>query len=262
MVATRSPIYTLHHNHFSICSIMVRYTVALRGAPQDAASEVPIQEQSVDIFHEEQLSEHFLTNINPKGQVPVLTSPALPAPIADSMDITRFLAQRYPTLIPAAHAEEIHARLDALHALNYFSLSFPGRDHVAQGFKAAVQKRLDDPTISPTYRDALNYKMSILERDKIGGLKPGQPELMSERAHNLLREYEDILPKTEAGGPWLFGLTQPSALDAHLVVFVARMRDVGRAAIVPPVVGDFVDRAMARPEWVAIMEGRKTMVGN
>lgn len=67
MAAT--PVHTLHHHCFSVCSIMVRYTVALRGPPKDKASEIPIQDQSVDIFHEEQLSEHFLCNVNPKGQV-------------------------------------------------------------------------------------------------------------------------------------------------------------------------------------------------
>jgi len=77
------------------------------------------------------------------------------------MDITRYLAKYYPAIIPASHAEEINARLDALHALNYFSLSFPGRDHVAQGFRAAVQQRLDDADISQAYREALQYKMGM-----------------------------------------------------------------------------------------------------
>jgi hypothetical protein len=63
------PVHTLLHNHFSICSLMVRYTIALRGSAEDPASEIPIQEQSVDIFNDEQLSEHFLCNVNPKGQV-------------------------------------------------------------------------------------------------------------------------------------------------------------------------------------------------
>jgi len=41
---------------------MARYTIALRGPPQDASSP-----QDVDIFHEEQLSEQFLCEINAKG---------------------------------------------------------------------------------------------------------------------------------------------------------------------------------------------------
>src|SRR6266498_4599050 len=50
-----SATHTLYHNHYSICSLMVRYTLALRGQPKDPASEVSVQEQVVDIFREEQL---------------------------------------------------------------------------------------------------------------------------------------------------------------------------------------------------------------
>jgi hypothetical protein len=63
---------TLYHNKFSVCSIMVRYTIALRGPPQDASSPILAREQDVDIFYEEQLSEHFLCEINAKGQVYLL----------------------------------------------------------------------------------------------------------------------------------------------------------------------------------------------
>lgn len=51
---------------------MVRYTIALRGPPKDAASSMSICEQDVDIFNEEQLSEQFLCEINAKGQVNIL----------------------------------------------------------------------------------------------------------------------------------------------------------------------------------------------
>jgi hypothetical protein len=44
--------------------------------------------------------------------------------------------------------------------LNYLSLLFPGRDYVAQGFKAAVVKRLGGD-ISERYREALNYKLGM-----------------------------------------------------------------------------------------------------
>jgi hypothetical protein len=48
---------------------MVRYTLALRGPPKDASSAIEVHEQEVDVYHEEQLSEQFLCEINPKGQV-------------------------------------------------------------------------------------------------------------------------------------------------------------------------------------------------
>lgn len=61
--------YVLYHNPYSICSLMVRYTVALRGAAKDVSSEMHISEKIVDIYNGEQLEEDYLSNINPLGQV-------------------------------------------------------------------------------------------------------------------------------------------------------------------------------------------------
>jgi hypothetical protein len=90
---------------------------------------------------------------------------------------------------------------------------------------------------------------------------------MTERARLLLEEFQSLLPGAPSGilsnsasGPWLLGLTQPSALDAHLITFIARMRDVGREEIVPEVLGKYVDAAMEQDEWRGVMHGRKTMV--
>jgi glutathione S-transferase len=92
----------------------------------------------------------------------VLNSTQLDKPITDSLEITFFLAERYPSLIPESHKKEITKLLVDLHALNYFSLSFPGREHVAEGFKQNVFKRLAaDADISPRYRDALTYKLGV-----------------------------------------------------------------------------------------------------
>ena len=61
--------YTLLHNPFSICSLMVRYAIAVRGEPKDESSAMSITEQVVDLFHSEQLKEEYLCEVNPKGQV-------------------------------------------------------------------------------------------------------------------------------------------------------------------------------------------------
>ena len=62
-------MYTLYHNYYSICSIMMRYLVAVRGRPASGAPDEEFQEDHVDIFHEGQLEEHFLCDVNPLGQV-------------------------------------------------------------------------------------------------------------------------------------------------------------------------------------------------
>jgi hypothetical protein len=90
----------------------------------------------------------------------VLASTSQEKPIADSLEITHFLAERYPSLIPASHKEPISDLLVDLHALNYFSLSFSDRKYIAEGFKQNVFKRLD-ADISPRYRDALTFKLGV-----------------------------------------------------------------------------------------------------
>jgi len=102
-----------------------------------------------------------------------------------------------------------------------------------------------------------------IERDKIGGLKTGVPEEMTKRARALMEAFQSWLPgapSKDASGPWILGLTQPSALDAHLITFIARMRDVGREEIIPEVLGKYADAAMEQDEWKDLMQGRRTMI--
>ena len=91
---------------------------------------------------------------------------------------------------------------------------------------------------------------------------------MNEQERSLLFAFDSLLQSPSpskaqngATGPWLFGLTHPTALDAHLVVFIGRMRDVGREGLIPERLGAYADRAMAGPEWGDVMQGRRTMIG-
>ena len=61
--------YVLFYNPYSVCSLMVLYTLALKGNHKHAKDEINVQTKFVDIFNEEQLEEHFLCNINDHGQV-------------------------------------------------------------------------------------------------------------------------------------------------------------------------------------------------
>ena len=66
---SRAAHFDLYFHPYSICSLMVLYTSALRGSAKDAEFEMIIHTREVDIFHEEQFEEHFLCDINAKGQV-------------------------------------------------------------------------------------------------------------------------------------------------------------------------------------------------
>lgn len=68
-------------------------------------------------------------------------------------------------------------------------------------------------------------------------------------AKELLASLEKLMDRTDG---WIYGET-PTALDTHLVVFIARMTDVGRQALIPEKVKKYGDWAMQRPEWVKMM---------
>lgn len=107
------------------------------------------------------------------------------------------------------------------------------------------------------------FVSNSVTREKIGGVQPGVPGEMKERAKNLLRDLESLLPNpdstTEKSGPWLMSLPIATALDAHLIVFIARMLDIGNSDIIPERLKEYAARAMNEPAWKNTMQGRKTM---
>lgn len=174
--------YTLYHNYYSICSIMMRYLVRIRGEPKDDASAMDIEARNVDIFSEEQFSEEYLCRINPHGQVsvpderifidlvlkivelkvPVLGSPvAFSFPVNQTSQISTYVSERHPNLLPPAHAAEITRLVNKMHELNFFTLSFRGSPKLASGFADAALRRLQDDTISDEYRKALEHKVMM-----------------------------------------------------------------------------------------------------
>ncbi len=78
-----------------------------------------------------------------------------------------------------------------------------------------------------------------------------------ERAKTLLAKFEDILNDSNSG--WCFGLKQPSAFDTHLIVFIARMMDVGREGLIPERIRQYAAKASESEEWKSVMQGRRTM---
>jgi hypothetical protein len=71
--ASTKPTHYLYHFDYSICSLMARYSYVLRGTAIDPKDEIRIEEKSVHLGKGEQLTEHYLCDINPAGDV----SPAM-----------------------------------------------------------------------------------------------------------------------------------------------------------------------------------------
>lgn len=99
--------------------------------------------------------------------------------------------------------------------------------------------------------------INSVEKDKVGGVELAQVEIEVQRAQSVLSKLEPLV--LEGNGPWLYGRTRPTALDAHVVVFLARLHDVGRANLIPIGLEKYYERAIDTPEWQGVMEGRSTM---
>ncbi|KAK4945197.1 hypothetical protein LTR10_015623 [Elasticomyces elasticus] len=230
---------------------MIRYTIAVAGEPRQGSPPATFEEEVVDIFSQKQLEESFLCDVNRKGQVPVLASTSFDIPITDSLDMTLFLAERHPDLLPTDHREQSQSLLRDLHAINYFSLTFGDRPEMAAGNMRAIDQLLGHSDLSGRYREALltlNEKQRALEPEAAQRNRAAALDLMTTLAGHL-----------SGRGPWLFGYDHPSALDAHLVVFIARMQDVGQDELIPDALKAYARTACATPEYMTIMDGRRTI---
>lgn len=97
-------------------------------------------------------------------------------------------------------------------------------------------------------------------RDKVSGLVPAETEKNVKKAGELMASLEMLVTEKDQPTGWLFG-DKPTALDAHLVVFIARMTDVGRSGLIPEKLRQYGQWAMQRPEWTKVRNGRSsTMV--
>jgi hypothetical protein len=96
-----------------------------------------------------------------------------------------------------------------------------------------------------------------LQRDKITALEPEKRQAELSKAKEYLEAVSALLKPEE--GPWLFGQYRPTELDAHLVVMIARLQDVGHHQIIPKMLKKYAEEAYATPEWKEIMEDRTTM---
>ncbi|KAJ9603930.1 hypothetical protein H2200_011452 [Cladophialophora chaetospira] len=228
---------TLYYDPRSICSSMVRYTLLYTGSPSQGSLPLDVEPHRIDIFNGEQLTEFYLCEVNPKGQVPVLFSKGfLDAPIRDSLDITLWLCDRFPSLKAAEHADDIVRLLRELHAINYFTLSMRNTPHVAGGLEGAIREKVKTPNLSEKHKEALQYKLKVTRTEKVNGLKPEVITAEVERARVLLQEIDEIRKQSNGQnleGGWIFGTSAPTALDTTLVCFVARLMDRKLEEIIP-----------------------------
>ena len=160
-MATPSSTHILHHFQYSIRSLFVRYTYALRGPATDPGIEIRLEEQHVDLRPPgfDQLEEKFICDINTSGEVPVLVSKQNGTILPDSRAITSEIARYYPQLMPEDHVDEIQRLLAKLHEIDFYSLTFTGKYMFPCGTIATLLERRNHADTSDRYRLALDRKI-------------------------------------------------------------------------------------------------------
>jgi hypothetical protein len=103
---------------------------------------------------------------------------------------------------------------------------------------------------------ALTIARSIVNRE-IPSLKRESAERAIVQSAQLLGEVDELLQTSHSG--WVLDTPHPTALDAHLIVFVARLKDSGRGELVPARLMEYADRAMDASAWKDVMQGRQTI---
>ncbi|KPM45095.1 hypothetical protein AK830_g1451 [Neonectria ditissima] len=243
------PVYTLHYFPFSLYSLMVRFGFVL-GETLNPETAPRLKVRLVNLHREDHLSEPYLTLVNTKGQVPVLTSPALPASLDNSRTIAQWLCKRQPELMPEEHKKVISSLMEKIYSFQALPLVISAEDR-QYGLPNEAAALLEKNGLSPKYRRALEISsiFSSLDPDNVTQAEEGALEFM----HELV----EVLKDHNRGMTWIFG-NQPTILDAHVTALAARLMEVDREDLLPAEVQAYARSVIATPEWKRATGGRPT----
>ncbi|TQV93064.1 hypothetical protein V2A60_003624 [Cordyceps javanica] len=249
--------YTLHYFPFSLYSLMVRFALGL-GRQLNSENAPRVQLKFVNLQAQENLGEEYLTKVNSKGQVPSLTSTLLASGLSDSQQIAKWLCEKQPELVPAAHKETIDKLMEKMYSFHFKALNIPP-EAAANGIPNVAAAMLEDSSISEKHRRALEIKSIFhdtlhsrtIEADHIAQVETHVSGFMAELAE-MIEEH-----KTE-GSRWIFG-QQPTILDAYASALMIRLLDNKRQELLPAGVQEYAKAVQASDEWNQITHGRPTV---
>lgn len=99
--------------------------------------------------------------------------------------------------------------------------------------------------------------MCRIRTRKLDALEPQNVQKSVDDTEKYLREIAELLERSKTG--WILNTTKPTALDAHVVVFICRLQDVHRDSLIPENVAHYAEVAMAQAAWKETTKGRGTM---
>ncbi|EED21552.1 conserved hypothetical protein [Talaromyces stipitatus ATCC 10500] len=256
--------YTLYSSPFSLYSMMARHTIQLGRTTHSAKPPKDITLKFVNRGKEENLSEYYLTKVNPKGQVPAMTGNVLKQPLTDSISISLYLAENhYPDLLPDEHAAVIKDLLQRFHSV--YGLSFSNKNptpEMIQHNPSPVEDFLKRTDISPEYRKALEAKLKF--HNENNGIA-FHPDVVAKARADLRTIFAEIIELRRQSGAlktpaeWIFGnKVGPTVLDSHMLPLVLRCIEVGNAELVPQELQLWAKTNEKSPTWEKVMHGRPT----
>ncbi|EHK22447.1 uncharacterized protein TRIVIDRAFT_17565 [Trichoderma virens Gv29-8] len=255
-MAAENDVYTLHYFPFSLYSLMVRFGLVLgRRLNPETAPKVEIK--LVNLHREENFSELYLTSVNSRGQVPALTSPALSSPLTDSYDISKWLCEKQPELIPKEHQEMIQNMMEKLYSFHAMTLTI-GPDERKHGILNRAAELLEKKDLTERHRRALELKSVFHDMFHNNMFTPTSIADVEAKARDFVQELDTILNEQNQGQLWIFG-DRPTILDAHATALIARLMDVSRRDLLTERVQDYARGIFASEEWDEVTHGRTTL---
>ncbi|KAK9419691.1 hypothetical protein SUNI508_07177 [Seiridium unicorne] len=252
---------TLYIFPFSLYSIIARFAATLGAYTDQSNTSIVIEHRLVNVHRDENIDEPYLLGLNPKGQIPTMTVEGLSSPIADSLDISYWICQIYPKLLPEKHQSKIQSLLSQLHSIEALSLSAARPEHEKEDVvNPACDNALARTDISEPYRRALEYKKEVDRGHILTALYHENIKRAEEQARALFESVNQEYQQHHDAGPWIFGdEVGPTVLDAHIVPFITRVGEAGRARLIPDDLRQYARHIVTLPQWLEVTHGRRTL---
>ncbi|KAI1382393.1 hypothetical protein F4677DRAFT_401821 [Hypoxylon crocopeplum] len=229
--------FTLYTATYSICAIMVQMTYEMRGTPRQGYPDMKLERKVINISPHvrEQLNEFYLLNISPNGVVPVLVNDkVLDKPMPESVDISFYISDWHPSLLPPQHKQVIEELVHELHDISYKLLTFGTKTKYPSMNIDYIRGQIKRTDISTAYRKALEHKAGLTKEWEDGHSEDDLAETET-RTRKFVAKIVALMEKRPAekdGFTYIFG-PEPTVLDAHVVVFLGRLYEKERFDLLP-----------------------------
>ena len=112
---------------------------------------------------------------------------------------------------------------------------------------------MSDIDFPQSWVQPLTVACSIVSKE-IPSLKRESAELAIVKTSDFLHEICEMLQKSQTD--WILNTTHPTA---HVIVFLARLKDAGRGKLIPARIIDYAEKQMETAVWKEMMQGQSTI---